>query len=350
MALLFMDSMDLYGAVGDVLTRWDIYNGGFQATFGRYGGKSLYMSSGAAIGKLIPATGDSIGNKLFMSAAVAMGTVAVGMIAQFADSLSNISSNAINLHLSVQCAADGKVALTRGTTVIATSASVVFAPNIFYRIEIGNIYIHDTAGTAQVRVDGVLVIDFTGDTRNSTTSSSIVAVGWGGGGPIQPFRVDDVMIWSSAGATPNGVIGDFRIDLATPNSNGSTINGTPVGVASAYLAVDEVGTPNNETDYVLDATAGNINLFGLSDLVGTPTTIFAVGVTVAGRSDNVGTRSVQAGVKSGATTGWSGEDVVLPAQGAYAQRTQFFPLDPATGVAWTPAAINAMEAGYKVTV
>jgi hypothetical protein len=75
MAVLFQDSMDAYGANADVATRWDIAGGTYTATGGRYGGKALNLSTQADT-KLIPLTGDSSSNKLFVSTSIKWATFA----------------------------------------------------------------------------------------------------------------------------------------------------------------------------------------------------------------------------------------------------------------------------------
>jgi hypothetical protein len=57
MAVLFQDSMDLYGASADITTRYDVTNGPgtIVTTGGRYGGKGLSpQNTSAWTGTVIP--------------------------------------------------------------------------------------------------------------------------------------------------------------------------------------------------------------------------------------------------------------------------------------------------------
>lgn len=353
MALVFLDSMDLYGATADIALRWtgnfgSVYSG----TAGRYGGKAISVGGTNSLRTVLPVPDlGSSSKKLFASFAVKWSALVAVQVFRFADTEVNISTTTAitSSHIAVGIAADGKITLHRGATLIATSAAAVIVPAQFHRVEIGEIYIHATEGTVKVRVDGVEVIDFTGNTLVGTVAS----VGAFGIYTQNTYTaiLDDIMVWSGEGATPNTWVGDFRIDTLTPNAAGSTVQGTPVGVASAHLAIDEVGTPNNDTDYVVDAAGStNTNLFGMSDLPGTPGTVIAAAATIVGRGDGTTTKQLKVGVKSGAATAWSDDAVTLPAQLSYVHRTAPLPsVDPATSAAWTPAAINAMEAGWKVT-
>jgi hypothetical protein len=353
MAVLFQDSMDLYGASADITTRYDVTNGPgtIVATGGRYGGKGLSpQNTSAWTGKVIPFCGDSPTNKFFWSSAVKVGAfVASSVFFGVSDSAGNTvsSSNQSLSHITVGPGADGKCYVYRAGTQIAVSSSVVFILNAWHRVEVG-IYIDDTAGTVEVRVDGVTAVSFTGDTRNANTQGIGVFFLLSNSATLTVF--DDIMIWNGQGLAPTDFVGDFRIDAYTPTANGSTVNASfaGAGVTVAYQAVDDPVLNNADTDYVLDDVINDINLFAMADLATTPTSVIGVGIVVAARADNVGTRKIQLGNKSGAVTGWSGTDITLPAQAAYVVRSQFFPLDLATGAAWTGAGVNAIEVGFKV--
>jgi hypothetical protein len=349
MAVLFHDSMDAYGANADVATRWDIAGGTYTATGGRYGGKALNLSTQANT-KLIPLTGDSSSNKLFVSTSIKWASFsATNFIktAFVASDFLNAATPAAAEHIAVGMDGAGKALLYRGATIIATAATATFVVGTWYRVEL-MVVVDATVGSAELKVNEVSVLTFSGNTKGTATAGVQAVSFFGNTG--NNFAYDDIMIWNSQGLAPTDFVGDFRIDAYTPTANGSTVNATFVGagVTVAYQAVDDPALNNADTDYILDDVINDINLFAMADLATTPTSVIGVGIVVAARADNVGTRKIQLGNKSGAVTGWSGTDITLPAQAAYVVRSQFFPLDLATGAAWTGAGVNAIEVGFKV--
>jgi hypothetical protein len=69
----------------------------------------------------------------------------------------------------------------------------------------------------------------------------------------------------------------------------------------------------------------------------------AVQVATVARKDDAGSRSLRAVLKSGATTA---NDATLGT--LYAVYDDRFEVDPATGTAWTKAAVDARQAGVEV--
>src|SRR3981189_3227748 len=68
---------------------------------------------------------------------------------------------------------------------------------------------------------------------------------------------------------------------------------------------------------------------------------------VNARKDDGGSRTIQASIKSGSTTGTSGTDVALGTNYQYLMLQSL--TDPNTGAAWTLPAVNAAEFGIKIT-
>lgn len=349
MALLFQDSMDTYAAAADFLMRWDNSTAAYSANGGRYAGKAISLTAAASVGKILPVqTGTSSSDKFFASTAVKAGSfnTAVSII-QVGDTLTAAISAGAGIGLAFGFNASGQAQIQRGTTVLATGATV-YSLNTWYRFEVC-CWIDGTTGYGEIRIDGVTAVTFTGNTKN-TTGAYVGAFGHYSG-TSSGIVFDDTKAWNSVGSAPNDFLGDFRIDGFFVTGNGSTINASYVGtgVTSAYMAVDDPAMHTSDTDYLLEDTVGDINLFQVGDLASTPTSIIDVAVIVAARADNVGSRKIQAGLKSSTTTQWSGTDIVLPAQAAYVTRLQSFPVDPATSAAWAAAGFNALEVGYKVT-
>lgn len=237
--------------------------------------------------------------------------------------------------------------LYRGGTVIATSTGDVFVGTWQY-IEI-SATIADSGGRVIVRVNGDVVIDFTGDTKNGGTAASIDTVrlrcGFNSGTPT--IRVDDLYVLDGvdsglAGMPNNDFLGDRRVVTLRPNGAGSSTQFAPSAGAN-WQCVDEA--PPSATDYVASATTGQRDTYALEDLPAGVTVINALQNTVYALKSDAGSASLKPALKSGATVAYD------PTVGLSASMTRYSTVrqaDPATSAAWSAAAVNALEAGAEV--
>jgi hypothetical protein len=112
-----------------------------------------------------------------------------------------------------------------------------------------------------------------------------------------------------------------------------------------FYNVSELAS-DGDTTYNFSNTVGAIDSYHLSALAGSPTAVLMAQVrTIARMSDN-GARTAATYFKSGASV-VTGASVPLASSYQYMPFQQYL-LDPATGAAWTVAAINAVEIGIKV--
>jgi hypothetical protein len=100
------------------------------------------------------------------------------------------------------------------------------------------------------------------------------------------------------------------------------------------------------TDYVISAP-GATDTYELSDLASPPATIDAIQLIALARKTDAATRALALQAVSGGTVD-DGPNLYLAA--SFTPVSRILPLDPATGAAWTGAAVNALRAGPKVTV
>jgi len=122
--------------------------------------------------------------------------------------------------------------------------------------------------------------------------------------------------------------------------------GLTATISGQCIVVSEL-LANGDTDYVLDATVGDFDLYDLSELPVTPFAIIGVVSKVYIRKSDAGTRQGQLLVKSGATQ-VAGVDTAVSSTYQYLHRVDA--VDPNTGAAWTLAAISALQIGQKVTL
>lgn len=230
-------------------------------------------------------------------------------------------------------------------TQIAASASGVLDGSWRY-IEVYAV-INDTTGRLTVKVDGNTVIDFTGDTRNAGTSTNIDAIRFRTGKYISNnnsvITIDDLYVCDATGTTNNTFLGDVRVQTMLPNAAGSSTQLAPTGSVNNWANAAEV--PFNNSTYNASATVGQLDLYGLSDLVGSTMTVRGVQTVAHMQKSDSGTANAKIALKSGASVYYDATRSLGTSPGAY---TQVREIDPATSAAWTVEGANSLEAGMEV--
>jgi hypothetical protein len=133
---------------------------------------------------------------------------------------------------------------------------------------------------------------------------------------------------SPATATAQGPV--FTLNL-TPTLNADFVNET---------------LQDGTTSYVYDSTVGHADLYNIASIAATPASTVAVITRAFAEKLDAGFRQVTVQVKSGATTVQATPQALSNSFG-WIYRTDT--VDPATGAAWTPAAVNALQVGPLIT-
>ncbi len=157
----------------------------------------------------------------------------------------------------------------------------------------------------------------------------------GGSGSSFPENISEVIITDSE--DPRG----WRVSTLAPNANGATNDW-----AGTYVDIDELGPPE-DTDYISSDTAGQVELFGLSNL-SVPAQnmgVRAVLLSARSRKGDTGPQNIQPLVRTGGVD-YAGADLPGLTSAFLAKRT-IWDVNPATGIAWTVSEIQALEAGFK---
>lgn len=242
---------------------------------------------------------------------------------------------------SIQCdlrmLADGRMTITRNGTVVATSAAALMT-GVWYHLEFA-LYVHDSIGTAEVRINEVSFVSFSGDTQATTAENSGYANEFFllGAGSLQ-VDFDDVCVYSGA-----GWLGDCRIYSLLPSGAGNYSQWTP-SAGSNYACVDETA-PNSDTDYVSETNPGDIDTYAFGDISGSSATIQAVAVNMFARKDDAGARTI-CPVYRRSSTDTLGDNISLA--NGYLWYAKIWQADPLTAAAWTLANLNGSEFGVKL--
>lgn len=250
------------------------------------------------------------------------------------------AGNAANITIGMTTT--GQITVRQGSaagTLIHTTATPVIVAGAYQHIEM-KLYSHVSAGTLEIRVNGVTVVSLTGINSNSATGE-VAQLAFTGGvsGHAAGVLIDDWFAWDDAGTENNDFLGDRRVRTLFPNGNTASAGWTAVGAASGYLCIDEAA-PNDETDY-LEAAGGTTptSEFDFEDLPAVGA-VSAVQTYVRMRKTNAGTANAQVSLVSGASVD-AGTD--RPITEAYTYYMDVSELDPATGVPWTQSAVNSAK-------
>lgn len=245
-------------------------------------------------------------------------------------------------HLRLWWSSPTTLSLGRFSTQIATAAVNEPLAGSWAFIEI-RATIADTGGRCVVRVDGQTVIDFTGDTKNGGTASTLDSLQFGGAGSGTIRYYDDLYINDATGAAPhNTFYGPCRVYALAPTGAGTDTAFTPSAGAN-WTCVDE--QPASAADFVTASTVGARDTYAMADLPGTVSQVFGVRPTAIAKSNDGAAVNLKTAMRSAGTV-YGGTTTPLGAGDSTVATIRS--VDPATGAAWTVAAVNAAEAGFEV--
>lgn len=365
MALKFIDGFDHY-ETAQLTNKWDAAIGcTLSSSFGRLGSRGVKFDTGfgitgqGALSKNLPAANSSFGffgNAFQIPVMPGAGYMNVHAV------YTPTSGSA--MHICSMIGSDGSVAIgyctinnfSFSTTVLASSAPGLVAAGAWRSFET-KFKIANSDGSVVCRLDGAIVVSFTGDTCGrgdgsgagitQATSQDFTNVKVGGrlDAPSGNFMfIDDFWYCDDTGAINNNFLGDMRIQTIYSDGLGDAGDWARTGAASDILAVNEHPTIN-DASYLSASTVGHKFLHNLDGLSPAPGTIAGVAVNHRVYKDDGGARQLKALVKTGSTIG-NGTTYTTPSGATNIQ--SMFETSPDTGNAFTSAEIASMQAGAEV--
>jgi len=256
--------------------------------------------------------------------------------------------SALQLAFSVPLSAFGPISVYSdwGVTLLGSGGTLI--QDTWVCVEV-HALIHPTDGVVQVKVDGVTVIDYSGNTRGVAASTDLINSVWLGAGTGTSSRYDflraiydDLAINDTLGDVNNSWVGRGGIYPALVTGPGTHSEFTPLAGSNADN-VKEVPA-DEDTSYVASNTLGHRDLYATGGIVPTDGTITAVQVVHRARLSEVGISNLKALVRD------DGADSVYDAQAvdsSYRYLAQILELAP-DGSVWSVAKINALEIGQQV--
>jgi hypothetical protein len=133
--------------------------------------------------------------------------------------------------------------------------------------------------------------------------------------------------------------------VVTTNSNLVQMSWTFASTPANWQAVAEP-QQDDVASYVYDNTPGHADAYGIATITAVPSTVYAVTTRGYVQKNDVGSRTMAVQLKSGGTT--VATPTVVPQVGLWTWAWRTDVTDPNTGVAWTPAAVNAVNVGPTI--
>lgn len=332
---------------------------------------------------------------------VAGSGTSTGSILVFGDAL---SSPQVNLYVTVASGGVATFQAQRNGTNLGSAASATVPFSTWHYIEM-QATIDPSAGAVSVWLDGVQIINLTGQNTRATSNSYVNTVALES--IIATFGncyADDFYVIDTTGSYNNARLGDIKVAGSVPTGNGTLQNyalnaaswvastataiGTTIldsnsnlqrctantsdtktgasaptwatgtgtattdnhvtwtclGAESAYLLVSE-NPEDGDSSYLSDSTVNDQSRYTFPSISGA--SVKAVMVYLCARKDDSATRSLRAVAKSGSTVGDNGSDFAMSS--SYQNFAGLFETDPNTSAPWSVSAVNSAEFGVKTT-
>jgi len=228
-------------------------------------------------------------------------------------------------------------------TLLAATATLQNGAWTYIEVKVS---IHASTGVLEVRQNGTTVYS-SSSLNTKAYGDNINAIGpWtttGNPSGSNSLAVADLYACSNTGSYNKDFLGDVRVQAILPSGAGNTTQMTP-SAGSNYACVDEA-SPNGDTDYVSETTAGEKDTYVFGNLTPTSGTVKGVQVLIDARKDDAGSRSI-APVYRPVSTDYDGTAVSIG--DSYAYYREITEVSPATSAAWTIAEINGAEFGVTL--
>jgi hypothetical protein len=216
--------------------------------------------------------------------------------------------------------------------------------------------LHATAGNFQIRVNGLPVMNYTGNTLSTAMFVPTLPI-WNfinilgvasDTPPLAVLRMCDLYLADLDATLPDDVhdfLGDGIIETIMPNGVGAVTGWTPSGSPTNWDATNDRPAPDDDATYVATTPVGTRDLYQFEDIPA-DAEVKGIHVNVLARKVDEGGSSI-APLVHPTTIDYRGptQGVASTAYDRYV--TQAWDLNPETGAKFTAAEINAGQWGVE---
>lgn len=229
----------------------------------------------------------------------------------------------------------------------ATTGTAFYTINqsVWYLLEV-YVKIHDTEGVVTVKLDGIEVYSFSGDTKpGADTTINNIVLGQKTSAVNYP-AFDDIAINDTTGSVDNSWCGDGRIIALKTNASGDITNltnsaGTQV---NNYTYVDDIPA-DGDTTFVYGDSENEYDLYGFEN-PSIPVNNIPKMVWVEGRAKTTGSGTGRMVIKSSGSEITSGSMALGYEYGVLL--SEYYSIDPITSGSWSQETLDAIQAGMKI--
>lgn len=241
---------------------------------------------------------------------------------------------------------DGTLGIQRGdgAALIAAVPDFSMSINTFYHFEIG-LSIHGSTAFVKFWVNEAEKLNLTNQNTQGVAGSTIITEIVACCANVQSqvsvttFRFDDIIVRNDQH------IGDCHYREILPTGTGSVDDGVPTGAASSREAVDDTAPDGDATKTALENVGDKFLL--TYPPIPTDVEVVAVIPTIYAQKSDAGPGTFKVAFKIDGSDYLGAEQ--SPSAGSYAHFPDPQMVSPDTGIAWTPAEVNALEMGAERT-
>jgi hypothetical protein len=208
------------------------------------------------------------------------------------------------------------------------------------------VVIDSSAGSVEVRQDGVVTLNETGIDTQATSNAYVDAVRIGSSPNISYMdaSIDDLYICNGDGSVNNDFLGDISVRALNPNGNGTTSDlvGSDGDSTDNYLLVDET-TPDT-ADYVESSTPGDKDTYAFGDLGIASGVVYGVQINAYAQKSDAGDRSFVSVARLSGAEEDGAVNILSTTPHYFSEIRETKP----GGGAWSIADVDAAEFGFKV--
>lgn len=336
MALRFCDSFNHY-ATADATLKWNVTNVfSYSIVTGRNGNGLRIVGGLLANGFILKV----IDNQATWIVGVAINLSASGA-SQGLISLWDNNTKQMGVYIN----GSAHLVIDKNGTALATSTGTWV--NGWNYVEF-KVTFNSTSGSATVKVNGASFVTYSGNvTQTANQFANTISLGdWLQNNGTSALILDDLYVCDATGTVNNDFLGDVVVEALYPNGAGSYSQFTPTGTASNFTAVNNTA-PDGDTTYNVSNTLNTRDSFTFTDFSQGVIAVYGVQTILDMRKQGSGNRSLGAFFRA-STTNYDQAGVAIG--GTYAYYTSINETNPATSAAWTESEVNAIEAGYRITV
>lgn len=235
--------------------------------------------------------------------------------------------------------------LYRGATLIGTSTT--FVKNVWHYFELKVTARTATNGSYELRRNETNILSGSGVNLANVGSDGVDGFHVGSTDAVA-WRLDDMYILDSSGASNNDFKGDSVMFEVLPDGDGHQNDMTRSAGATNYENVDDGALVSPDADYVSSDTIGHEDYYTFANAPGTGIgTIAAVKITCTARLVSTGARTLQPRYYNGTLEFDAGSDVTVDGT-SFLELPSITDVNPDTGTAWTKSDLDGAEFGLEV--